>query len=245
MQPTPKLTRKPTPGATRPTMARLSLLPAVLSLLSGFMLVACQTLVQEQGNILDPQKVAQIREGRTTRKEVQGLLGSPTIVNSFKPNRWIYLQDSRFDKYQAVNRVEIEFDQKGVVRYLARNFGDEVWNPQQLSAAEQERSFRYFRNLVENDVRDVTPNAPFANQRVPLVAGRSVENASRKPGFFERLFSRWKSAPPKPDTSYTPTEAGWWQGIWSSDPSSADRSSAAQSPQSGEADTHLPFPLPK
>ncbi|MBF0152485.1 MAG: outer membrane protein assembly factor BamE [Magnetococcales bacterium] len=218
----------------------------LLAMLFNLAISSCQTLTQEQGNILDPQKVAQIREGRTTRKDVLGLLGSPTIVNSFKPNRWIYLQDSRFDKFRAINRVEIEFDKQGVVRFVTRNFGDDIWNPQQLSATEQDRSFRYLRNLMENDVRDLTPNAITANQHVPLVATtQSPGGVSHKPSFLERLFSRWKSTPAKPDTSFSPTESGWWQGIWSSDPTAAPGSLPSKSPEADDTHTRLPFPLPE
>ncbi|MBF0136091.1 MAG: outer membrane protein assembly factor BamE [Magnetococcales bacterium] len=217
-----------------------------LAVVLNLVLASCQTMVQEQGNILDPQKVAQLREGRSTRKEVLDLLGSPTIVNSFKPNRWIYLQDSRFDKFQAVNRLEVEFDQRGVVRYITRNFSDEVWNAQQLSAPEQNRSFRYFRNLMENDVRDLTPNAP-TSRRVPLVAAAPVpERASQKPGFFQRLFSRWKSQPARPETPLAPEEPGWWRGIWPSDPTDPSRKSPTSTQGSdNNSQTPFPFPLPQ
>ncbi|MBF0177212.1 MAG: outer membrane protein assembly factor BamE [Magnetococcales bacterium] len=220
----------------------------LLALCMSLALPSCQTLVQEQGNMLDPFKVARIQEGRTTRKEVLDLLGSPTIVNSFKPDRWIYLQDSRYDKFQAVNRVEIEFDRKGVVHYLERNFANEIWKPEQLSAAEKDRSFRYLRNLMENDIRDLTPNSPVANRHVPLVAdpNQSFQNASRKPGFLERLFSRWKSTPAKPDTTFSPRDAGWWRGIWSSDPTASTDNAAKKSPDTDDdGQAHIPFPLPR
>ncbi len=47
-----------------------------------------------QGNWIDPEAVAQLRPGMS-KEEVRLLLGSPLLVDPFRPNRWDYLY--RFD----------------------------------------------------------------------------------------------------------------------------------------------------
>ena len=50
----------------------------------------------EQGNQLIPERVERVEIGMT-RDQVQFLLGSPITVNTFNPNRWIYLERVDFD----------------------------------------------------------------------------------------------------------------------------------------------------
>jgi outer membrane protein assembly factor BamE len=45
----------------------------------------------KQGNQLIPERVERLEEGMT-RDQVQFLLGSPITINTFNPNRWIYLE---------------------------------------------------------------------------------------------------------------------------------------------------------
>lgn len=51
----------------------------------------------EQGNRLIPERVERLEIGMT-RDQVQFLLGSPITVNTFDPNRWIYLERIDFDR---------------------------------------------------------------------------------------------------------------------------------------------------
>lgn len=44
----------------------------------------------QQGNVLDPDEVNQLRPGMS-RREVQYVLGSPLIVDTFNQDRWDYL----------------------------------------------------------------------------------------------------------------------------------------------------------
>jgi outer membrane protein assembly factor BamE len=50
----------------------------------------------EQGNQLIPERVERVEIGMT-RDQVRFLLGSPITVNTFNPNRWIYLERIDFD----------------------------------------------------------------------------------------------------------------------------------------------------
>ena len=62
----------------------------------------------EQGNRFIPNRIERLEIGMT-RDQVQFLLGSPITVNTFDPNRWIYLEridlngQIRQNKYLIVN----------------------------------------------------------------------------------------------------------------------------------------------
>ena len=45
----------------------------------------------KQGNQLIPERIERLEVGMS-RDQVQFLLGSPITVNTFNPNRWIYLE---------------------------------------------------------------------------------------------------------------------------------------------------------
>ncbi len=109
-------------------------------------LVACQATVHEKGTLLNPKTVAQIRKGVTTRAQVKDLLGVPTVVNSFRKERWSYVQDRQYKNIQrtfarVINRVEITFDQRGVVQEIQHNFDDELLDPQTLPDASNSQAW--------------------------------------------------------------------------------------------------------
>ena len=145
-----------------------------------FSLTACQAVLHEKGSILDPKKVAQIKVGETTQAEVKDILGVPTIVNSFQKNRWSYIQDRQFKNLQrtfsrAVNRVEITFDQRGVVQNVSHNFDKELMDPEALPAAKNDKPWLqwlwggdYIRPATEVEEQQPKPkNATVANTPKP------------------------------------------------------------------------------
>ncbi len=73
-------------------MKKMSLLICLISIL---MLSSCSWYVRErtnvlQGNILTPEKLAQVRKGMSKR-EVVFILGNPVYNNVFSDNRWDYV----------------------------------------------------------------------------------------------------------------------------------------------------------
>lgn len=69
-----------------------------------------------QGNLLKPAKVAQLRKGMSP-KQVAFLLGTPIYVNTFQPNRWVYVHYT--DKGFAPAHIEqliIDFQHQHVVK---------------------------------------------------------------------------------------------------------------------------------
>ncbi|MBF0184859.1 MAG: outer membrane protein assembly factor BamE [Magnetococcales bacterium] len=118
------------------------LLSATLLLL----LTSCQATVQEKGTILNPQLVSRIQPGRTTRAQVKEMLGIPTVINTVRRDRWIYIQDRQYRNIQrtfarVINRVEITFDERGVVKDIQHNFADQLLDPEKLPEAKNTQAW--------------------------------------------------------------------------------------------------------
>lgn len=89
-----------------------------LSLLAG----ACTPAVDLRGNLPTPESLAQIQPGKTTRDEVQTLLGTPSTTATFGDESWQYIssrtETTAFFKPEVKDRkvVSISFDRSGVVK---------------------------------------------------------------------------------------------------------------------------------
>jgi outer membrane protein assembly factor BamE (lipoprotein component of BamABCDE complex) len=95
--------------------------PAALAL-AAMTLGACAANVDQRGNLPEPEKIAQIRPGSTTRDQVAKILGTPSSTGIFDDKRWYYIsrktkQVAFFDPDVVDQQVYIvNFDGKGVVR---------------------------------------------------------------------------------------------------------------------------------
>jgi outer membrane protein assembly factor BamE (lipoprotein component of BamABCDE complex) len=86
----------------------------------------CVATVDQRGNLPEPEKIAQIRPGATTREQVAKILGTPSSTGVFDDKNWYYI--SRKTKQVAFFSPEvldqqvfvINFDGKGVVRSVDR-----------------------------------------------------------------------------------------------------------------------------
>jgi outer membrane protein assembly factor BamE len=110
-----------------PKVVRVAAFAAV-----GFILTACNpiyTLDIQQGNLFSKNLVDSLKPGMTKR-QVTLVMGSPSIVNAFNPNRWDYISTLR----KGNGRME----QKDLTLYfegdsLSRIEGDYfAENPQEL-----------------------------------------------------------------------------------------------------------------
>ena len=90
----------------------------------AILLAACEPTMANRGNILDPDKLAEIKVGASTREDVATKLGTPTEVGTFDDKTWYYVGrqtkqysflDPEVVKQQA---VEVHFDDKGIVTAL-------------------------------------------------------------------------------------------------------------------------------
>ncbi len=82
---------------------------------------ACAPKIAQRGQLVDPEQLAKVETGISTREDVAKLLGSPTQVATFDEKTWYYFgrttkQTSFFDPEVTDQRaVEIHFDDAGVV----------------------------------------------------------------------------------------------------------------------------------
>lgn len=97
-------------------------------LLTGLTLAlcACEPTYANRGNILDADKLAEIKVGLSTREDVATKLGTPTEVSTFDDKTWYYVGrqtrqysflDPEVIKQQA---IEVHFDDKGTVTALKK-----------------------------------------------------------------------------------------------------------------------------
>ncbi len=84
-------------------------------------LSACESRVHTRGNLLDPDRVADIRPGELNRDEVAEILGSPSSITPFGSDTWYYISQRTetfaFFAPKVMERqiLAIYFDKKGNV----------------------------------------------------------------------------------------------------------------------------------
>lgn len=78
----------------------------------------------EQGNVLKPEVISQVKPGMT-RKQVQYILGTPLVADVFHMNRWDFYYTLQPDgrKITEKQQVTILFDGDRVTRVI-RHKGD-------------------------------------------------------------------------------------------------------------------------
>lgn len=103
----------------RPTIPALAL---AATLIAG----GCTPTVDLRGNLPTPENLAQIQPGKTTREEVQLLLGTPSATATFGGESWQYIssrtETTAFFKPELKDRkvVSIAFDRSGVVKEVTQ-----------------------------------------------------------------------------------------------------------------------------
>jgi outer membrane protein assembly factor BamE (lipoprotein component of BamABCDE complex) len=90
----------------------------------AFGLPACSPDVEMRGNLPYPDLLTQIQVGKTTREDVQALLGTPSTVSMFGDETWHYVsqrtESVAFFDPEIKDRkiVTVIFDRSGTVRAL-------------------------------------------------------------------------------------------------------------------------------
>ena len=98
----------------------LAALVAVALAVAG--LAACVPTVDQRGNLPQPDRLAEIRPGATTREQVAKILGTPSSTGVFDDKSWYYIsrktkQVAFFDPDVLDQQVYVvNFDNKGVVK---------------------------------------------------------------------------------------------------------------------------------
>ena len=98
-------------------------LPALVAVaLAAVTLAACAPTVDQRGNLPDPDQLALIHAGTTTRQQVAKILGTPSSTGVFDDKNWYYIskkteQVAFLDPDVLDQQVYIvKFDDKGVVQ---------------------------------------------------------------------------------------------------------------------------------
>ncbi len=100
---------------------KTNLLICSLILAGSTLLGACTPTVANRGAQIDPDRLAEIQAGQSTREDVATKLGTPTMVSNFDDKIWYYVgrkteQVSFLDPELLEQKgVRIKFDEQGKV----------------------------------------------------------------------------------------------------------------------------------
>jgi outer membrane protein assembly factor BamE (lipoprotein component of BamABCDE complex) len=94
------------------------------AIVAAMMLAGCSISEDQRGKLPDPDRLAEIKPGSTTKEQVVKILGSPSSASTFDDNVWYYIsrktkQVAFFSPTVLDQQVYIvDFDDKGVVKDL-------------------------------------------------------------------------------------------------------------------------------
>ncbi len=89
-------------------------------------LAGCTPIVANRGNMLDEDRIAQVKVGDSSKNDVFEALGSASIVSTFDDNTWYYIgqrtEREAFFKPEVTDRklIAIQFDDTDHVRSIDR-----------------------------------------------------------------------------------------------------------------------------
>src|SRR5438105_857567 len=132
----------------------------LLTTVSGVVaLVSCAAAVDQRGNLPNPDKLAEIHAGSTTKDEVAKILGTPSSVSVFNNDKsWYYIsrrtsQTAFFEPNVLDQQVYIvNFDDQGVVKaveHKALEDGKEV-TPAARATPAPGRELSFLEQLIGN-----------------------------------------------------------------------------------------------
>lgn len=141
--------------------------------LFALVLAACAPITANRGNLLEEDRLSQIKVGETDKAGVQTILGPPTVIGTFEKNNWYYsgkrTERSAFFKPDTVaeRTVMIRFNEAGIVDQLV-----DVPVESQIAVAPESRitpttgrAMNVVDQLLENAGRPGLPNS--AGRRQP------------------------------------------------------------------------------
>ena len=82
------------------------------------------TVVDNRGHFVEPDRLAKIQVGVTTKEQVAELLGTPSSVSTFENKTWLYMSETTLRRaflspsVLKSNVTRIEFDEQGKVKSL-------------------------------------------------------------------------------------------------------------------------------
>jgi len=103
---------------------RRSLVPWLSAIAASALLAGCTIIVDQRGNLPDPDKLAAIQPGTTTKEQVVKVLGTPSSASTFNDDTWYYIsrktkQVAFFSPTVMDQQVYIvDFNDQGVVKNI-------------------------------------------------------------------------------------------------------------------------------
>jgi len=145
------------PSRVKKTRRRWSL-ARFAAVLAGVALAACTISVDQRGKLPDPDKLAEIQPGNTTKEQVVKILGTPSSVSTFNDDTWYYIsrkteQVAFFSPTVLDQQVYIvDFDPKGVVKEVGhRTMADgEHVTPAPGATPSPGRELTFLEQLIGN-----------------------------------------------------------------------------------------------
>jgi outer membrane protein assembly factor BamE (lipoprotein component of BamABCDE complex) len=113
-------------------------------LLLPLLLAACEPIVAERGNLVDPDRLARVKLG-DSKDDVYKALGSATALGTFDENTWYYIgqrtEQVSFFLPEVTDReiVEIDFDdndQVSSIKKSGKDQGNDIVMVEQVSPAQ-------------------------------------------------------------------------------------------------------------
>lgn len=104
---------------------KIAFRPTAFALMLALAGAACSPMVEVRGNQPHPEALSQIQAGKTSRDDVQALLGTPSSTITYGDETWHYIsaksEQVAFFKPKFVERrvVSISFDQGGLVKSVS------------------------------------------------------------------------------------------------------------------------------
>lgn len=89
--------------------------------LAAFALAACEPRIDTRGNPPNPDLLAELKPGKSTRDDVADILGAPSTMSNFTDETWYYISErtetTAFLKPELKfrNVLVIRFDKKGII----------------------------------------------------------------------------------------------------------------------------------
>jgi outer membrane protein assembly factor BamE (lipoprotein component of BamABCDE complex) len=111
-----------TPYLSTPALRRVVLAGFALPL----MLAGCTPIIANRGNMLDEDRIAQVKTGSSSKNDVFEALGSPSVVSTFDDNTWYYVgqrtEREAFFKPVVTDRklIAVQFDDTDHVKSMDR-----------------------------------------------------------------------------------------------------------------------------
>jgi outer membrane protein assembly factor BamE (lipoprotein component of BamABCDE complex) len=128
------------------------------ALAAALLLAGCTISVDQRGNLPDPDKLAEILPGTTTKEQVVKVLGTPSSASTFNDDTWYYIsrktkQVAFFSPTLLDQQVYIvDFDNRGVVKNVDhRTLADgETITPAPGATPAPGRELTFLEQLIGN-----------------------------------------------------------------------------------------------